>query len=147
MNSINWYCMVDVLTHSMLVDAKDLKDSLDASRLMDGLGKAFLEYDWAKRDIAIYYSHESMLLASALGTETKNREIAPKGPLHDFMYSRMGAQYLVEDLLFQYDYVAPEQVVGGKLGEFKVLYMPRINAMSDAEVAEVKAFLSSTTGP
>ena len=136
------YCMVDVLTHSMLVDAKDLKDSLDASRLMDGLGKAFLEYDWAKRDIAIYYSHESMLLASALGTETKNREIAPKGPLHDFMYSRMGAQYLVEDLLFQYDYVAPEQVVGGKLGEFKVLYMPRINAMSDAEVKAVKAFLA-----
>ena len=58
------------------------------------------------------------------------------------MYSRMGAQYLVEDLLFQHDYVAPEQMVAGKLAEYKVLYMPRINAMSDAEVAAVKAFLA-----
>ena len=136
------YCIIDPTTYSMTVDAKELRESLDASRLMDGLGKAFLEYGWAKRGIAIYFSHESMLLASFRGTETKNKEIAQKGPLHDYMFSRLGAQYLAEDLLYQYDYVAPEQVTGGKLADYKVLVMPRINAMGDAEVAAVKAFIA-----
>ena len=54
----------------------------------------------------------------------------------------MNAQYLVEDLLYQHDYVAPEQMLAGRLAGYKVLLMPRINAMSDAEVAAVKAFLA-----
>ena len=136
------YNIIDGDTFALTIDGRDLKESLEDSRLMDGLGKAFLEYDWAKRDIAIYYSHESMLLATIRGPETKNGEIAAKSPLHDYMYSRQGAQYLVEDLLYQHDFVAPEQIVGGKLAGYKVLLMPRINAMSDAEVAAVKAFLA-----
>ena len=136
------YNIIDPDTHALTVDGRDLKASLEDSRLLDGLGRAFLEYEWAKRDIAIYYSHDSLLLATIRGPETKNREIAARSPFHDYMYSRMGAQYLVEDLLYQHDYVAPEQMLAGKLAEYKVLVMPRINAMSDAEVAAVKAFLA-----
>ena len=136
------YNLIDPKTMAITVDGADLKASLEDSRLMDGLGKAFLEYDWAKRDVAIYYSHDSMLLATIRGPETKNGEIAAKSPLHDYMYSRQGAQYLVEDLLYQHDFVAPEQVAGGRLSGYKVLFMPRICAMSDAEVAAVKAFLA-----
>ena len=136
------YQLLDSPSQALTRDAADLKKAVEDSRLMDGLGKAFLEYGWAKRGIAIYFSHESMLLASFRGTETKNKEIAQKGPLHDYMFSRLGAQYLAEDLLYQYDYVAPEQVVGGKLADYKVLVMPRINAMGDAEVAAVKAFIA-----
>ena len=136
------YNIIDGDTFALTIDGRDLKESLEDSRLMDGLGKAFLAYDWAKRDVAIYYSHDSMLLATIRGPETKNGEIAAKSPLHDYMYSRQGAQYLVEDLLYQHDFLAPEQIVGGKLAGYKVLLMPRINAMSDAEVAAVKAFLA-----
>ncbi|MBQ6915773.1 MAG: hypothetical protein IJQ65_08625, partial [Kiritimatiellae bacterium] len=137
------YNIIDGDTFALTIDGRDLKESLEDSRLMDGLGKAFLAYDWAKRDVAIYYSHDSMLLATIRGPETKNGEIAAKSPLHDYMYSRQGAQYLVEDLLYQHDFVAPEQIVVGKLAGYKVLLMPRINAMSDAEVAAVKAFLAN----
>ena len=137
------YNIIDPETFALTVDGRDLKASLEDSRLLDGLGKALLEYDWVKRDIAIYYSHDSMLLATIRGPETKNGEIAQSSPLHDFMYSRQGAQYLIEDLLFQHDFVAPEQIAGGKLAAYKVLFMPRINAMSDAEVGAVKAFLAS----
>ena len=93
--------------------------------------------------VAIYYSHDSLLLATIRGPETKNREVAAKSPLNDYLYSRLNAQYLVEDLLYQHDYVAPEQMLAGKLADYKVLLMPRINAMSDAEVAAVKAFLAN----
>ena len=136
------YNIIDATTFAITIDGRDLKASIEDSRLMDGLGRAFLAYDWAKRDIAIYYSHDSMLLATIRGPETKNGEIAAKSPLHDYMYSRQGAQYLAEDLLYQHDFVAPEQIVAGKLAGYKVLVMPRINAMSDAEVAAVKAFLA-----
>ena len=137
------YNLIDPKTFALTEDGRDLKASLNDSRLMDGLGRAFLDYDWVKRDVAIYYSHDSMLLATIRGPETKNREIAVKSPLHDYMYSRQGVQYLIEDILYQHDFVAPEQVVGGKLGGYKVLFMPRITAMSDAEVAAVKSFLAN----
>ena len=136
------YNLIDPDTFALTIDGRDLQASLDDSRLLNGLGRAFLEYDWAKRDVAICWSHDSLLLATIRGPETKNREIAANSPLHDYLHSRLNAQYLVEDLLYQHDYVAPEQMLTGKLAGYKVLLMPRINAMSDAEVAAVKEFLA-----
>ena len=124
-------------------DAADLKSALESSRLMDGLGKLFLSSHWAKRDIAIYYSHESLLVATLLGKETSSFEILDTGPLHDYMYSRQGAQYIVEDLLYQFDFVSPEQVSAGVLDGKKVLMMPRIKALSDGEIAALSRFVKA----
>ena len=124
-------------------DAADLKSELKSSRLMDGLGKLFLSAQWAKRDIAIYYSHESLLVATLLGKETSSFEILDKGPLHDYMYSRQGAQYIVEDMLYQFDFVSPEQVSAGVLDGRKVLIMPRIKALSDVEIAALSRFVKA----
>ena len=121
-------------------DAADLKDALESSRLMDGLGKLLLSAQWAKRDVAIYYSHDSLHVATLLGKETTSFEIQDSGPLHDYMHSRQGAQYLVEDLLHQFDFVAPEQVMSGAIDGRKVLLMPRIKALSDGEVAALRRF-------
>ncbi|MDD4019559.1 MAG: hypothetical protein PHV28_16640 [Kiritimatiellae bacterium] len=122
-------------------DARDLKQTMDDSRLFKGLGKYTLAWDWAPRDVALYYSHESLIVSTLLGKETKSFEIGDEGPLHEYFYSRQGLQYLVESLLYQHDFVAPEQIVHGKLKEgYKALFMPRILALSDAEVAELKAF-------
>ena len=124
-------------------DAMELKSTLDASRLQSGLGKLFLSYDWVPRETAIYYSHDSLLTSTLLGKERVSYDIGVNGPLHDYMYSRQGLQYTIEDLLYQYDYVAPEQILSGKLKNYKVLFMPRILSLSDSEVKCLKNFLSS----
>jgi hypothetical protein len=124
-------------------DAADLKDALESSHLMDGLGKLFLSAQWPKRDIAIYYSHDSLHVATLLGKEKTSFEIKDTGPLHDYMYSRQGAQYLIEDLLYQFDFVSSEQVEKGVLKNYKALIMPRIKAMSQKEVESVAAFMKS----
>ena len=124
-------------------DAADIKDSLDKSHLMDGLGKLFLTADWKKRDVAVYYSHNSLHVATLSGKEEKSFEIRGDGPVHDYMYSRQGAQYLIEDLLYQFDFVSSEQVENGILSGYKVLVMPRIKSMSAQEVAAVDKFISA----
>lgn len=132
---------LDQPTWAFTQDAVDVRDALKDSRMTEGLGRLLLVYDWVPRDVAIYYSHDSMLTATAMGTEKLSFTVDSKGPLHDYMYSRQGAQYLIEDLLYQHDFVAPEQVLSGKLDGYKVLFMPSIFSLSDAEVESVKAFL------
>ena len=134
------YQLFDMPTLALTKDAVELRDSLSASGLLDGLGALMLAYPWAKREIALYYSHESMLVSTALGTETRVNEVAADGPLHDYMFSRQGLTRTVEGLLYQHDFVAPEQVASGKLGEYRIVFLPRIVALSDAEVAALKAF-------
>lgn len=137
------YNIVDALTCARTIDGEELKQSLDDMRLLDGFGKVLTCWPWETRDVAIYYSHDSMLLSTILGTETKNGEISSSGPLHDFMYSRQGAQYTVEDLLYQHDFIAPQQIVeNNRLASCRALLMPRIIAMSDAEVAAVRSYLA-----
>lgn len=146
----SWYAatsrgfnLIDPETLAFAVDGAELRKSLADTRMLDGLGKTLTCWSWAPRDIAIYYSHESMLVSTILGTETKNCEVAAQGPLHDFMHSRQGAQYTVEDLLYQHDFIAPEQIVeSNRLAGVKALFMPRIVAMSDAEVTAVSAWLA-----
>ena len=134
--------LLDIPSCAWTRDAFDMKKSLDDSRVLHGLGKYTLEWDWAPRDVALYYSHESLVVSTLLGAETKSFEIGEKGPLHEYFYSRQGLQYLVESLLYQHDFVAPEQVEGGKLAKdgYRIVFMPRILALSDAEVAALKAF-------
>lgn len=135
--------LLDLPGNGLTQDAADLKKSLDSTHLLTGLGKLFLDYQWVPRDASIYYSQESMLTSFCLGTETKNGEISRAGgPHHDYYYSRHGIRYMLESMLFQYDFVAPEQVIGGQLKKRKVLFMPYIISLSDAEVNALKKFLS-----
>lgn len=134
---------LDQPTLALTQDAADMKSALEKSRVQDGLGRLCIRYEWAPRQTAIYYSHESMLVSTLLGKERLSYEIGSSGPLHDYMYSRQGAQFTVEDLLYQFDFVAPAQVTAGKLDGVKALIMPRILALSDAEVAKLKAFVAA----
>ncbi len=117
-----------------------LKDG-GLSELMTGLGKVFLEYDWAKRDIAILYSQPSMLVSWCRGTEERDKDLLAGSPYHDYFHSREGARHMLEELLFQYDFVAPEQIAEGKLDSYKVLVLPHIEAMSDGTVAKINDFV------
>ncbi len=138
------WSLVDVPGNGLTVDAANLKKSMDTSALLKGTGKLLLEYPWAKRDIAIYYSHNSMLVSFCLGKETKEGEIdRNSGPLHDYFYSRHHLRYLLEYMLFQYDFVAPEQVENKILSSFKVLFTPGIKSLSDGEIASLKEFMKN----
>ncbi len=137
----SWLNMLDY-TGAYTEDAKNMQESLENSKLLNGLGKIFLAYPWAKNEVALYYSHDSVLLSFLRGKETKEGEIHASGPLRDLFQSRHNIRYLLEELLHQYDFLAPEQIVGGKLSDRKVLFMPGVSAMSDKEVASVKAFLA-----
>ncbi len=135
--------LLDIPGNGLTLDAADLKNGLDSMHLLTGLGKLCLEYPWAPRDTAIYYSQESMLTSFCLGKETKNGEISSEGgPLHDYYFSRHRLRYELESMLYQYDFVAPEQVTGGHLKKFKALFMPSIVSLSDTEVESLKKFLS-----
>ena len=123
-------------------DAKNMQESLERSGLLDGLGKVFLEYQWAPNDIAVYYSHNSMLLSFIRGKETNEGEIHAGGPLRDYFQSRHNIRYLLEELLYQYDFLAPEQISNGRLNDRKILFLPGISAMSDQEIVSVRTFLA-----
>jgi len=110
------------------------------SELRSGLGKVFLEFEWHKRDIAVLYSQPSMLVAWCRGTETRDAELVKGSPYHDFFHSRHAVARMLEELLFQYDFVSPEQIADGKLDSYKVLVLPHIKAMSDACVQKVTEF-------
>ncbi|MFA6929828.1 MAG: alpha-amylase family protein [Lentisphaeria bacterium] len=138
----NWN-MVDRPTLGLTQDAVLLGKTIESSRLQKGLGKLFLEYRWKKNDIAIYYSQTSMQVSFLLGKETRNGIIDSQGPLHDYFYSRQGIQYALEALLFQYDYLAADQVEDGILEKgYKTLFLPSIVSMSDNEIAAIRKFVA-----
>ena len=150
--------LLDLVTGAKTLDATECAKSLGDSRMTRGLGKVLTDWEWAKNDIAIYYSHDSNILSYFLGTETLMNELRGGTPYGNFMNSRRGLMMLLESTFHQYEFVSQEQVEKGFLDggdwsvyrcgkvlrsqpPFKVLFMPRILAMSDREVDAVKAFL------
>ncbi|MBO4304025.1 MAG: hypothetical protein J6A21_05520, partial [Lentisphaeria bacterium] len=111
------------------------------SGLYDGLGKLCLEYKWAKRDIAVYYHHRSMYTAFLLGKERRSLNHNAGSPLDKYYGGRQNLIYLLENLQYQYDFVATQQVEKGILSQYKVLFMPSVLSLSDKEVEEIRAFL------
>lgn len=124
-------------------EADLLREGVVESGLLDGFGKLFLEYKWAPRDIAVLYSHNSMLTAWCRGTEPDNDVLTKGSPYHDWHFARYGLRYLLEDLLYQYDFVSPEQLESGTMGKRKVLFLPQATAISDASIKAAERFLES----
>ena len=150
--------LLDLVTGAKTLDAVECAKSLNDSRMMRGLGRILTAWEWARNDIAVYYSHDSNILSYFLGPETLMNELRRGTPYGNFMYSRRGLMTLLESLFYQYEFVSQKQVEKGFLDggdwsvyrsgkviknqpPFKVLFMPRILAMSDKEVAAVKAFI------
>ncbi|MDD4018503.1 MAG: hypothetical protein PHV28_11230 [Kiritimatiellae bacterium] len=135
------YNLLDVPGLGLTELGRLLKDGLSDSRLLDGVGKVFLEYDWKKRDIAILYSQPSMLVAWCRGKEKGRDGLVPGSPYYNWHHSRNNVRYLLEELLYQYDFISPEQVRQGVLESYKALVLPHIEALSDDEVKRVSAFM------
>lgn len=111
--------------------------------LREGLGKVFLDYDWAPRDIAVLYSHNNLLLAWCRGTETAKSQLISGSAYYDYQHSRQAVKRMLQDMLYQYDFVAEEQVAQGKLSSFKVLFLPQIEGLSDELIRQIAAFVEA----
>lgn len=150
--------LLDLATGAPTLDARECGESLARSRMTEGLGKTLTDWNWAKGDVAIYYSHDSCILSFFLGTETLRDDCHSGTPYRNFQYSRSNANFMLAHLFYQPEWVSSEQVEGGFLDggdwsvyragkviagqpPFKALIMPHILAMSDSEVAAVKAFI------
>ncbi len=121
--------------------SQEVSNVLKDSTLYDGLGKLFLTYKWAKRDIAVYYHHKSMYAAFLLGKERRTLNHFSGSPLNKYYTGRQNLIYLLERLQYQYDFVASQQVETGILDNYKVLFMPSCIALSDKEVEVISSFI------
>ena len=111
--------------------SRGLRDTVPhVKRLVTGVGKHFVNNLVAKRDIAILYSQASLRAAFI---ENRREE-------HDNLEEKM--RQLLTNLGFAYDYVSYEQLEQGVATArgYKVLILADALAMSDGEVAAVKAF-------
>ena len=150
--------LLDLVTCAKTTDAVECEKTLADSRILRGLGKTLTDWKWTKNDVAVYYSHDSNIMTYFLGKETLMKEVRRDTPYGRFLHSRRGLMTLLESLFCQYEFVSREQVEKGFLDggdwsvyrcgrviegqpPFKVLFMTHIVAMSDAEVAAVKAFM------
>ena len=84
-----------------------------------------------------------MYTAFLLGPETRNFQMLKDSPLTNYYTGRQNVQYLLEGLLYQYDFVSYEQVSKGILKDYKALILPSVLSMSDAEVKAVNEFSKS----
>jgi hypothetical protein len=100
----------------------------------EGIGKLLLYC--TKRDnlgIAIHYSMPSVCGSYIRGDEPR------------FVSNRQGWINLLEDLGYQYDFVAGEQIEEGKLikDQYKLLILPYSIALSPKEAAEIQQFVAN----
>ena len=150
--------LLDLVTGAKTTDAVECEKMLADTRILRGLGKTLTDWKWTKNDVAVYYSHDSNIMTFFLGREKNCRDCFADTPYWKFQHSRRGLMTLLESLFCQYEFVSQEQVEKGFLDggdwsvyragkviegqpPFKVLFMTHIVAMSDREVAAVKAFL------
>ncbi len=137
-----WLNLLDVPSFGLTEDAQQLQEGLAESKLSDGMGKLFLEYDWKKRDIAVLYSQPSLLVTWCRSTEISRAEFTPGSPYNEYFVSRHKVRYMLEELLFQYDFIAPEQIRKGALDSYKILILPHIEALSEVDVRLINDFVA-----
>ena len=109
---MGWYAvtsghfnLIDRPSLGLTKDAVLLGKSIENSKLQKGLGKLFITYPWAERDVAIYYSQSSMQTAFLLGEETRNGVLDLNSPLYNYFHSRQAVHFGLEALLYQYDFI------------------------------------------
>jgi len=111
--------------------SRGLRDTLPhVRRLVEGTGKHFVNNLVAKHEVAILYSQASLRAAFI---ENRRNE-------HDQLEEKV--RRLLRNLGYSYDYVSYEELAAGGLaaGGYRALVLADAVAMSDAEIAGVKAF-------
>ncbi len=97
----------------------------EVAQLKGGIGKALLTAERTRPPIAVHYSQRSLHLGKMLDAPT--------------IANLTSVCEIIEDLGYQFDFVADQQIEDGTLAErgYSVLVLPHSLAMSQAEVAAV----------
>ena len=114
----------------------DVRDAL--TDLREGIGKTLIEARRADPDVAILWSHPSMLVAwcESDWTQPEPPETAVDDSYGSWFKSAFYFRLALQELQLMYNYVAPEQILGGELDRYTLLFLPMTSAISD-ELAEV----------
>ncbi|MGC9319395.1 MAG: beta-galactosidase trimerization domain-containing protein [Armatimonadota bacterium] len=110
------------------------RDVADTIRdLREGVGKALLEGRRADPQVAILWSHSSMLVAwcESDWTQPVPPETAVDDSYGSYFKSAFYFRLALQELQLMYNYVAPEQVLEGELSRYRVLFLPFTCAISD----------------
>ena len=124
----------------LTLEADALRKGVIDSGLLAGFGKLCLDYQWAPRDIAVLWSHPSLMVAWCKGTEQGNDVLDKNSSYFNWQYARHGIRYLLEDLLYQYDFVPHEKL--GQLQGKKLLILPYAIALSDSDIKNITSFIA-----
>lgn len=105
--------------------------------LREGVGKALLDARRAEPQVAILWSHPSMLVAWCESTwmQPEPPESAVDDSYGSYYKSAFYFRLALQELQLMYNYVAPEQILAGELSKYQVLFLPFTCALSD-ELAE-----------
>jgi len=128
LTSLFWQYSILNPDYTLSMSAKELAETTTEVRRR-GIGKQLL-YN-ARRDnlgIAVHYS-----MPSIHGSYIRNDE-------KRFNKCRGGVLAMLEDMGYQYDMLATQQIEAGLLKQFKVLFLPYSIALTAAEVAAIREF-------
>ena len=114
--------------------------------LRAGCGKVFMEYQREQPQIALLWSHPSMLVAWC---ESKSDQPVPEerdgtDSYGSYFRSALHFRQHVNELQLDYAYVAPEQVIeSNELAKYPLLFLPFTIAASEELVATLEAYVES----
>jgi hypothetical protein len=116
--------------------------------LTGGIVKQLQQMERVSDPIAIHYSHPSitahwMIEHRPLGEAWIEHRSRPEYMESDFLRLRQSVQYLLEDNLQQYYFVAYEQLENGSFDSMdaRIMFLPQSVAMSRAEVLALRRFV------
>jgi len=98
--------------------------------IKSGVGKLLITAERSVHPIGVYLSNACLHASTVRPVET-----TWENSLKDFHYA-------LRDGAYQYRFVAPPHVLAGELRKLKVLILPYSQALSAAEVAKIKAFVT-----
>ncbi len=111
--------------------SRDVRDTL--RDLREGIGKALIEARRADPQLAILWSHPSMLVAwcESEWAQPVPPETAVNDSYGSWFKSAFYFRLALQELQLMSNYMAPEQVMVGALSKYRVLFLPFTCAISD----------------
>lgn len=133
---------------TMALTARARNFAPDLKELTGGLGRQLIAAERRHDRIAVLYSQASLRAQWMIQHLNLGREWR-RDSWVEFADLEFGRLYpsitkLLEDNLLQYDFIYSDQVVAGGLdsGDYQVLILPQAIALSDAEIAAIRRFVS-----
>ncbi len=113
--------------------------------LREGVGKALIEARRADPQVAILWSHPSMLVAwcESDWTQPVPPETAVDDSYGSYFKSAFYFRLALQELQLMYNYVAPDQILAGELDRYDLLFLPFTCAISDETADAIEQWVEA----